>query len=566
MKLRMKALAFVLALMCMISMIPAFVVSAEEAAPLHIEFTPEQTEYYNADEGKTYIIIRTPEQMNEYMALPDKAGRNNNYILANDLDYTGKNFSAICTAGTTFDGNGYAIYGFELNPGNSDLRSFGADNVGTNVLRNVTVGLPSAPIKAYATVSGKSNGFIYGYSNAKHVVENVTVYGVMESTGGNCGGLFGNIKGTMTAKNCRFYGSITNTGNPAGGIMGKANALTLTMENCVNYGNITNPSKDTGGIIGNVSGDSKGTVTGCVNFGNVNGGSTAGIIASYNPSTNATMTFTISNCVNFGSVNGSSNTGGVLGYVGAGKYVTVENCANVGSISSGGKAAGIAAMSSNQMKLDNCASFAAVAGKDTETNALLAVIPDGQTPAQATNLFYTPLTVTSTNTVTGTAKTLEEGLAYMNEKYASLVGNMLLNSDGNGIVLANPTFVGVQTSAAVEGKMKVRFVATLGDTLRYSAVGFNVTLKDQGTVNKECNSVYRKLLSTDAQGFTSEVSASDLGGVYIFALAIENVPAEGEVVFTVTPYAKDLDGTTVYNGTSYEITFNNGVYVGAARA
>ena len=83
---------------------------------------------------------------------------------------------------------------------------------------------------------------------------------------------------------------------------------------------------------------------------------------------------------------------------------------------------------------------------------------------------------------------------------------------------------------------------------------------------KECVNVYGKLLSTTEQGFAAEVTAAELNGTYLFALAIENVPATGTFTFTVTPYAKALDGTTVYSGASYNVTYTNGAYVGTTVA
>ena len=122
--------------------------------------------------------------------------------------------------------------------------------------------------------------------------------------------------------------------------------------------------------------------------------------------------------------------------------------------------------------------------------------------------------------------------------------------------------VGVQETAVADGKFKVRLVATLGDSLRYSSVGFTVALDGGNTLNKECQNVYRKLVYTKADNTLGEITAAQLDGTYVFALAIDNIPATGTVTFTVTPFAKGLDGTTVYTGTSYSVTYTDGAYVG----
>ncbi|MBE6633070.1 MAG: hypothetical protein E7620_01865 [Ruminococcaceae bacterium] len=557
MKRNVRLFSVILALICAISMFPAMRATAAPAPHEQIDL-PDNMETIMI-EGEEYRIIRTAEEMNNY------AEARVNVILAADLDYTGLDFKKIKTAGTTFNGNGYAIYGFEVG-GDGNPSVFGCDNMsGTddfNVIQNITVGLPDRKVKISSELSGKSVGAILGYSNAEHTLENITVYANVSSKGGTTGGICGNVKGILNMKNCVFYGTVTETdGGTVGGLFGKVNSLSLTMEDCVNYGAVSG-TNDAGGIIasvtGNASAPSTVVIRGCANFGMAAGSSVAGMIGS--AGTNGTIA--MENCLNVGLVDAKSNGGGLFGYLKNCASVEVSNCANVGAVNSKGKAGGLFAMTVPTLKIDNCGTFSLVSSTGTECGSLVG--QNDATVASATNLFYTAAKTTTNTLLTegATQKTLEEGIVWTNALFGKTFGNLILNSDGNCAVPADPQLVGVQESAVAEGKFKVRLVATLNDSLRYSAVGFTVALEGGNTVTKECQSVYRKLIYTKADNTTGEITAAQLDGTYVFALAIDNVPATGTVTFKVTPYAKALDGTTVYSGTSYNVTYTNGAYVG----
>lgn len=127
-------------------------------------------------------------------------------------------------------------------------------------------------------------------------------------------------------------------------------------------------------------------------------------------------------------------------------------------------------------------------------------------------------------------------------------------------------FRGVQESEVMDGKYNIRLVATV-DSLTYDEIGFKVTAKyTEGGVPVErdlsvaCTKVYKKLTGKTATGI-AEYTAEDLGGNFLMALGINNIPASlGEIVFEVTPY-------TVLNeaysfGETYTITYDSGVLVG----
>lgn len=102
-----------------------------------------------------------------------------------------------------------------------------------------------------------------------------------------------------------------------------------------------------------------------------------------------------------------------------------------------------------------------------------------------------------------------------------------------------PTYVGYQTSAVSEGKYSVRFVAFINYLDNVASVGFIIRAqytKDAAPVDKTvtqyCSYVYTSILAAGVP-----VTAESLGGNYVYALHIDNIPENvGEITFTVTPY------------------------------
>lgn len=133
-------------------------------------------------------------------------------------------------------------------------------------------------------------------------------------------------------------------------------------------------------------------------------------------------------------------------------------------------------------------------------------------------------------------------------------------------------FVGVQNTAIDASgetpKTDVRLIGVL-DSLDYEAVGMDVLgflgAADETpdrTFRKEAKTVYGAILaSTD--GSARRITASELGGSYIWALTVCGVPAKGTVTLAVSLYTVK-DGTKTATGT-YEVVFTDGVYVSAAR-
>ena len=73
------------------------------------------------------------------------------------------------------------------------------------------------------------------------------------------------------------------------------------------------------------------------------------------------------------------------------------------------------------------------------------------------------------------------------------------------------------------------------------------------------NNLYEAVTANE-DGTIESVNAGDLGGTYISALVLTGVPAEGTVVFTVTPWMTYADGAAAVEGTTYTVTYTNGVF------
>ncbi len=176
-------------------------------------------------------------------------------------------------------------------------------------------------------------------------------------------GLFGNIQGaTISNLTVVSEGTILSTATNVGAIAGSGYG---TIINCVNEMAITqNPSKEQsylGGIIGNAN-NSQTNISGCVNKGILSGSTNVGGIAGYSVGS------TIENCVNFAKVTGTNNIGGIVGYYY--QAGTVSKCINFGNIvsdSSEGYQSGIVgsldAQSNTNAIISDCINFGEINSK-----------------------------------------------------------------------------------------------------------------------------------------------------------------------------------------------------------
>lgn len=608
MKRNVRIFSMILALLCVISMIPLMTVSATEPAE-----TTETAKYvdlstyadganYTPDEGVTnYTVVKTLAKLQE------NATMSTNIILGADIDCTNQSWSQINLNGHIFDGNGYAIYGIVTDTNNAFGGMFkGVVGTNANAISNLTVGLPEAKIQMTSSGSNKVSGVLLGDVKVTGDItfnfENVTVYADLIVTGNAhlIGGFIGLLRsGTVNLKQCKFYGSIDNNKKDAndyrsaGGFIGlvqdRNGVCTVNFEDCVNYATIKNDTEFAGGFIGLFQSDyakdgdtgvSTVTIERCMNAGVVSGNKAGGFVGiqidETNPSSlaNGKSVLSISNSLNVGTIESTGEAAGFLGRAAQRNCVTTfTNCVNIGTICASGESAGAAGFvcRNTSIAFDNCGSFGAVTAT-TDTKVGVFTINTGWNLASAKNLHYVEI-ATAEDVIgnrkisgyTGSVKmTLTEGIEWINTLLGDTVGAVIMNTDGTGAVLAAPTFAGVQaaTVADAEGEGKIRFVATLNDSLRYSTVGFEVTHKETGkTVTTECQSVYTTLNGATNEGLET-YTAAELYGTYVFALAIKDIPNDGTTyTFVVTPYGKDGNSTTEYRGDSYEVVYMDGEIV-----
>lgn len=151
---------------------------------------------------------------------------NGYYVLANDIDYSGKTMSAFCTpdwGGTdgfagTFDGRGHIVKGFTAS---RDGDGFFGLLAATAVVKNV--GFTDAVVSETATRTGVVASFIYG------TVENVFIKATVKAA--DCGGL-AQFMFAGSVKNCFVY----LTGSSDRYALLPFSFDNMTIENCYSVG------------------------------------------------------------------------------------------------------------------------------------------------------------------------------------------------------------------------------------------------------------------------------------------------------------------------------------------
>lgn len=91
----------------------------------------------------------------------------------------------------------------------------------------------------------------------------------------------------------------------------------------------------------------------------------------------------------------------------------------------------------------------------------------------------------------------------------------------------------------------VRVVAQIANAENYREVGFVLSDGTKETT-RAATYMFKTLLASDTEGGDTYVSLTAEEGCYLFALAIEEVAAEGELTLVFKPYAVDQNGNTLY--------------------
>ncbi len=403
-------------------------------------------------------------------------------------------------------------------------------------------------------------GYLYLSSAAYAADESVTFteclnYGIVGSdrTTHNAGGMVGRLysNGGNSTKaiafdGCLNYGQIKVTGQQVGGLIGSACNIkwAIDIENSANFGNIQ--GNQTGGAIGNVSGTitTGVTVKKFLNMGNMTSGNSAGGIVGVLWVTGGTYSF--DTCVNFGAVTGKADKdanlglGGLVGGVHQNcSSFQIHNSLNAGSVS----------------KVTSCGNFVAVSGKATGSNNWYVAV-DGATSTDCVE------DANNLKTLAAAMEKYNDGTSF--KDVFDIHGEVMLNSDGNGAVLATPAFVGVQKTNALEddGTYSIRFVSVI-NTARYSKVGYKIQVNDATEKAIYCTTAYTAISET-VDGKVNTHNASSLGGKYVYALNVDGLDPNESYTFKVTAVAVGTaeDGADEYIGKSYTFTYVNGVFGG----
>lgn len=623
------------------------------------------------DGGTESVMIRTADDL---AAISGKPGT---YVLENDIDLGGKCLtSPIATlTGAQLNGNGHAIYGYTMESA-TDIGLFAIEGDAVSTVKNLTIGLPTAHVKLRVTEVKKNVGVVCGNATGNFQLENLFIYADIEGAALTAGGMVGMVSssGMVELRNCVFYGSVKDSGTgdsqvggmvgrvensvqnividgcvnhaslnaplKVGGIASQIRCAQMTISGCTNYGNLNGAGNNDGGILGEYYLAGSGTVScvlrDCANYGNVSGAKQVGGILGY-MNTNSKSKgglFLFEGCINYGEINGSgANVGGIIGGVNAKHNITVKECANFGNLSGGSKnRAGICGCVTkmggeytfavtDSLNAGNMISSSRAAGAIGElTNSSEAskyvierfislgtltgasnvggVMADAKAGTTITDCIIASVLrangeapsigfVVGKNADTATASgnryfsaggnavpTLGDGesamadwvetLQILNRDYSNVFGPFMLNNSGNGIVRAKPKLSGVAETPAAEGAgMKVRLIASLSNTLRYSEMGFYVSVNGEDVKKLSCHDAYQKVFCTDENGLKMTVSASGLGGSFLYAQILDGISVEGDVVLTVMPYAIDMEKRDMeYLGVTYTLHYRNGVYHG----
>lgn len=255
----------------------------------------------------------------------------------------------------TFDGDGHTISGLYINgvsKGKNAQALFGY--IGPNAtVKNFTL---KGEVSGYQYISGiaaGNRGTISGCTNQCIVLANSATEEGEEA--GYAGGITGENYGTII--DCHNEARITATddyNSPIGGITG-SNGDEGIIINCTNSATILSEgdSNSNNGNAGGISGNNRGTITGCTNTGNVTGiGYVGGITAE-------TKGDIISGCINTGDITGKYTVGGITGSY---MYGSLIACYNTGNVATTGSSYAGGIVGTTQNEITACYSTGNVSG------------------------------------------------------------------------------------------------------------------------------------------------------------------------------------------------------------
>ena len=465
------------------------------------------------------------------------------------------------------------------------------------------VGLLNAEAAATVTFNGCNNEADFTFTNIYYV-------------GGFVGKTVTKVSGTVIT-----YEACTNAGNIAseklnnvGGFTGKhdlatVTGISITYSNCENLGNITCTAEGSGynlgGLVGNCESSSDTysqtyiNATKCINRGNITGSakssdkSGTGGLFGYIYARNFTYV-DIDYCVNTADITNTVDAaGGIVGYVFMRvkpNTVDIEGTINAGSITGGSHAGGLVGYFmrwSTGLDFINSINVGDVTAvvSGGYAGGLLGCHNNYPDNSLESGVQYYNVTdggyfcdITATNEFTGVAGDVTIAITEYASANAALeamngvctVGRFTYDAENGFAFAERPKFIGLQMSENYTDQYDdlvkdVRFIAVLEDENceAFSKVGFKVKAIDEdgngGTEIKKTDYRVYTSITANEKGDIKPYTAEQLGGKYIVALEVGGVPAVGTATLHVTAFAVDLNGNEIYDSSTYEIVFEDGV-------
>ncbi len=448
-------------------------------------------------ESAEAVAVSTPE---EFEAMEPTG----NYYLAGDIDFGGKVYETwiLEAFSGTLDGRGHCLWNFSVSSAADSARKEGGvfryiGSAADTVIENLQIGKPGANIPFTFLDGGWAYGALaaaHGSQNYKLTLDRVVIYADLSVSNGNNTNIGGFLGASMNCvmSDCSYYGSVTgkttnNWINVAGFSANPKKVTGGSFVNCRNFGDITVYSSVTsraGGIAGYAAADVK--MTGCMNFGTID----LEPFAEGKPLLNARL-------------------GGIIAESAAANCV-FEECFNFGEVLSPVHAGGIIGYNCKASAVRNCVNYGELTAKNPE-------VPAGAIYAAS----EAEMTASGNQDMTG-----------------ALAG---ASSDA-----VKP--VGTQTTAVADGLFNIRFLSAL-DSRNYTSAGFDVDVfyhQDGVLVSRHIPltgyHVYSSVFCGSAEG--DEMTAAELGGEYLTAISVLDVPAGAEygtMTFVYRPWVKNGD-------------------------
>ncbi len=453
----------------------------------------------------------------EQLAAINGATKGTFYVLENNIDLGGDEWTPIASFDGVLDGAGYTISNFEItNPdANGNVGLIGKTNVGK--IKNLTI--DRATINAAAAAAG-GVGALVGLVEGEALLSHITIGAdvsvadpaAFEVATNYIGGVVGYLKGAATVEYCVNKASVASNGKGTGsigGVVGLAQ-VAATITYCANYGEIT------GGLYEYKNGDGA-TVSRTQYAG--------GIVGQM-------RTATVSYCLNAGEVTAPHIVGGIAAYSYLNNAGTVIGCVN---------------RSTNVIANENYMGslLGRLDGTVTATNCY------------AVTTSALPLVAKKTEATQYTFNNVTGGSTEANAAIVSNAAKNLANAIAKGETVLEITegvkLAAYQKTDVQDGKFNIRFIATLDDYSAYSEVKFKISLPN-GSAYYEVpvNTVYTALLETvDGESIYKE--AWEMKGNFLAAYAITGIGENDEVDLVITLLA-EKNGSTVSVAKRVQIT------------